>query len=49
MTDTSSVLIEKRDSALWITLNRKLAGTHDFQITGDAVATNWLFLPLVMR
>jgi len=33
---------------LWVTLNRKLAGTHTFQITG-ATAAYRLYLPLAAR
>ncbi len=45
----SDYFISLRPSAteLWITLNRKLAGTHDFQITGGT--TYRLSLPLVRR
>jgi hypothetical protein len=32
---------------LWITLNRKLAGTHNLHITGGI--THRLFLPLIRR
>lgn len=34
---------------LWITLNRQLAGTHNFQIGGAATPNYRLFLPLIRR
>ncbi len=49
LTANSDYFISLRPSAaeLWITLNRKLAGTHDLQIIGSA--THRLSLPLVRR
>ena len=50
LTADSDYFISLRPSAaeLWVTLNRKLAGTHTFQITGAAAAYR-LYLPLVIR
>jgi len=50
LTTNSDYFISLRSSAaeLWITLNRKLAGTHTFQIIGAAAAYR-LYLPLVLR
>lgn len=50
LTANSDYFISLRPSAaeLWVTLNRKLAGTHTFQITG-ATAAYRLYLPLAAR
>ncbi len=51
LTANSDDFISLRPSAaeLWITLNRKLAGMHNFQITDAAAPAYQLFLPLVIR